>query len=242
MILQPQKRDENGALKNYFCDYSCKNLTSNYFCTIYYYDEMKFKPEFNSLIIVGNWNNAILNPKWITKYILPETELSVEIPLNINASMRMSTKELRIFSIDGKLNFAVLKHDDTVFKKIGELGIKMADNLIHTPVSAFGINYVFECEGTETIDDLFSLSDSEDIEQNGFAVSNIQIRRQLKSGDKLLNLIIIKSNEKYSFDFNYHTNIKSMVDFKDKFDPDDIVKFKNESIELLSNLYELEMS
>jgi hypothetical protein len=203
---------------------------------------MVFKDEYSALVLSGNWNNAILNPEWITKYILPDTKFDVEIPLNLNASLRMSTDELRIFSIEGKLSFAVLKHDDVVFNKIGELGIKFADNLIHTPVSAFGINFVFESEATEKLDNLFAISDLPDIKENGFSVSNIQIRRQLTEGDKLLNLSIVKTKDKYVLDFNYHNPIKSLLEFKEKFEAENIVKCKNESIELLSTLYGLEMS
>jgi len=202
---------------------------------------MNFKKEFSTLVILGNWNNTILNPDWINKHVLPDTQWNVEIPLNVNASMRMSTDELRIFSLNGKLNFAVLKHDDDVFTKIGELGIKIADKLIHTPVTAFGINFVFESDASETLDELFTLSDLEDILARKFAINDINIRRQLKSGDKLLNLNIVKSNDKYTFDFNYHTAIKSLIEFKDKFDIDNIIAYKTESIELLSNLYGLEL-
>jgi hypothetical protein len=73
---------------------------------------MILKSDYSALVIIGNWNNSILNPQWIAKYVLPDTELNVEIPLNINASMRMSTDELRIFAIDGKLNFIIIKNED----------------------------------------------------------------------------------------------------------------------------------
>lgn len=202
---------------------------------------MNFKKEFNALVIAGSWNNAILNPQWITKFVLPDTQMSVEIPLNINASLRMSTEELRIFTLDGKLNIAVLKHDDAVFNKIGELGISIADKLMHTPVTAFGINFVFECEGSEKVDSLFSLVDNDEISKAGFTINSYQIRREMQSGGKQLLLNIVKLNDKYSFDFNYHTQIKSLVEFKDKFDETDIVKYKNESIELLNKLYDLEL-
>ncbi len=202
---------------------------------------MNFKKEFNTLVIAGSWNNAIINPEWITKYILNDTTMTVEIPLNVNASFRMSTDELRIFTLEGKLNFAVLKQEDNVFEKIGSLGISIADKLIHTPVTAFGINFVFECDRNEKMDNLFSLMDTGEVTQSGFVITGTQIRREMQSGDKHLNLNIVKANDSYSFDFNYHTAIKSLVEFKDKFDETDIVKYKKESIEFLNKFYELEM-
>lgn len=60
-------------------------------------------------------------------------------------------------------------------------------------------------------------------------MTNIYIKRQLKSGDK------------YTLDFNYHTGIKSLVEFKDKFDTENMVVYKNEAVDLLNDLYGLEL-
>jgi len=202
---------------------------------------MKLKDEFNTLVIAGSWNHAIINPDWISKFILPNTELKVEIPLNVNGSFRISTDELRIFSIDGKLNFAILKHEESIYKKIGDLGIAIAEHLIHTPVIGFGINYIFECAGNEEIDDLMLVKDSGKISENGFSIVNTTIRRELKIGEKLINLGIVKGKDIYTIDFNYHNKINSLVEFKDKFESDNMIDFKNESIDILKGLYNMEM-
>jgi hypothetical protein len=89
---------------------------------------------------------------------------------------------------------------------------------------------------------VFALTDMKNIEENGFLINNIQIRRQLKSDDKLITLNIVKSNDTFTLDFNYHYDIKTLVEFKEKFEPENMLKFKKESIELLSNLYGLEIS
>ncbi len=202
---------------------------------------MKFKGEFNTLVIAGSWNHAIINPDWISRFILPNTELKIEIPLNVNGSFRISTDDLRIFTFDGKLNFSILKHEDSIYKKIGDLCIVIAEHLIHTPVTAFGVNYMFECSGNEQIDELMSVNDSEKISENGFSIMNTTIRRELKYEEKLFNLGLTKSNDNYSIDFNYHNKIGSLLEFKEKFESDNMIILKNESIEILRNLYNLEM-
>lgn len=203
---------------------------------------MKQQSPYNALVIVGLWNHAIFNLDWVSKYLLPNTNLNVEIPLNTFASMKISTDELSIFVLDGRLNLQVLKQSDEVLEKIEEIAIQIAEYLPHTPVTAFGINYVFEENHSERIERLFKFEDSEALKANlGEAETSI-ITRSLKDGDFTLNFVITKNAINYTFNFNYHCMINSIVDFKSQFDPKILVEFRKKSIKTLTDLYKIELS
>ncbi len=55
---------------------------------------MKLVVDYNNLVIVGLWNRHIFNPEWVGQYLLPETELTSEYPLNIAGSFRISSDKI----------------------------------------------------------------------------------------------------------------------------------------------------
>lgn len=202
---------------------------------------MKFSKEFSTLVIVGQWNNAIFSPEWVSKFLLPDTKLNIEIPINVNGSLRFSTEELRFFILEGKLNLAIIKQDDSTYTKISDLAYSLVNYLPHTPVSAFGINFQFISNEVDKIDPLFSFSDETIISESGFNNINSQIRRSLKKGNYILNLAITKQENNYTFDLNFHFDIKTLAEFKDKFELEDLIKYKDESLKLLNDLYKIEI-
>ena len=157
-----------------------------------------------------------------------------------NASLRISTDELSLYVSQGRFNFSVSNHKDEVYLKIGKIALKLADYLMHTPVSSFGLNFVYECNPKEEIDKYFSVNDSDNFVNFGLEAKATVIKRSFEQKDSILNFTVTR-DEKYKFDFNYHFNISSLVEFKDKFDPKNILALKKQSEKLLSDLYNLEM-
>lgn len=81
--------------------------------------------------------------------ICEEEKLEFELPFNVAgfpqiSSYRISSKKIRILAQNNRLNFIPRCTDDETFDTIQELAIKAADYLPHTPVTAFGINFVFD--------------------------------------------------------------------------------------------------
>ncbi|MBU0558789.1 MAG: hypothetical protein KKD86_13875 [Bacteroidetes bacterium] len=177
----------------------------------------------------------------VSKYLLPNSELKVEIPLNVNGSMKISTDEISLYAVEGKLNFAIQKHTDEVLLKIGDMASQIADYLPHTPVSAFGLNYIFEDDHNPEMDKLFQFTDSESIKDNGYNLEIASITRKLKKDNYVLTLVITRSEKNYSYNFNYNYNINSLTYFKTKFESKSLINYKNDSLKLLSELYKLEL-
>ena len=201
---------------------------------------MKLKEEFNLLVIVGSWNINIFNPEWINKYLLPEEKLEAEILLGMG--LRVSSKKVRIAVSNNRLTFTTRINNEETFNLIQELSLKVADYLPHTPVSSFGVNFIFENELNESLKKLFQFNDNELIEQAGWSIKTSQYKHCINIDSKTLNLSISQNNTLINFDFNFHFGLDDLVSFKDKINENPILKLKQTAIDIMKNVYELELS
>lgn len=177
------------------------------------------------LVIIGGWNaNILLNPKWLSKYLFPEQKnLVIELPAppSFPAPPRVSTSDVRLALTGPKLLFTPLNPAVAVLDHIEQLGIKIADYLPHTPVSAVGINFTFEVEGNmdEELVLASEVSASAAIEKSLEAfgeISETLHRYTLKRDGGILNLSIQnRSTGSLSCAFNFHNPIDSLAEFKE---------------------------
>lgn len=202
---------------------------------------MRLNTEFNPLILVGAWNKHIFNPDWIGKFLLPGKKMEVEIPINVDGSPRISTENFRIFVISNKLIFSLRKDDDNVLDEIEELSLKIADYLPHTPIVAFGINFLFECDNNfDKLQDLFSLSDSKKLIEAGCIIDSDQIKHSFIQGNRNINLTLIKQRDTFKFDFNFHFNIRNLVEFKEQINNNRLLHMKQIATSILNDVYDVE--
>ena len=202
---------------------------------------MKLDTEFNPLVLVGAWNKHIFNPEWIGKFLLPGKNLEVEIPINVDGSPRISAKNFRMFVINNKLIFSLRKDDDNILEEIEELSLKIADYLPHTPIIAFGINFLFKCDSNfDKLQDLFSLSDSEKLIEVGCIINSDQIKHSFIQDNRNINLTLIKQSDTIKFDFNFHFDVNNLVEFKDKINNNKLLHMKQIAISILSDVYAIE--
>lgn len=202
---------------------------------------MKLATEFNPLILVGAWNKYIFNPDWIGKFLLSGEKIEVEIPINTDGSPRISTENFRIFVINNKLIFSLRKDDDNILEEIEELSLKIADYLPHTPIVAFGINFLFECDNnSKKLQNLFSLSDSEQLIKAGCIIDSDQIKHSFVQDNRNINFTLIKQSDAFKFDFNFHFNISNLVEFKDKINNNRLLDMKQIAISILNDVYDVE--
>ncbi len=202
---------------------------------------MKLDTEFNPLVLVGAWNKHIFTLEWIGKFLLPGKNLEVEIPINVDGSPRIFAENFRMFVINNKLVFSLRKDDDNILEEIEELSLKIADYLPHTPVVAFGINFLFKCDSNfEKLQDLFSLSDSEKLIEAGCIIDSDQIKHSFIQDNRNINLTLIKQSDAIKFDFNFHFDVSNLVEFKEKINNNKLLHMKQIAISILSDVYAVE--
>jgi hypothetical protein len=206
---------------------------------------MILKSDYNALVFLGSWNKAIFNSQWVSRFLFPkEKKLSVEFPLNVDGSQRISTKKIRIFVIGNKLNFVPLDTEDETFELIQDLAIKTCDYLPHTPVSAFGVNFLFESKtrkANKFLKNFLKIGDADEILAFGAQINASNHRHSMEIDEKLLNLNVTYDNAKIIFDFNFNFKLSTLSEFKEKINKHSVLSLKDFALNFMEDVYNLRL-
>ena len=209
---------------------------------------MKFDKPFDALVIVGGWNGYIFTPDWINRYLLPgeRMKMKVQFPQGFNAqfvSPQISSKEVRILLQGNRLNFSPVKNEDKNFDRIQELALQLADYLPHTPVSRYGVNFLFtEDHISENLINFIRPGDSEEIEKSfSTPLTGEEYTRRLVLNERTLNFTVGFKDGEITLSFNFHFDIRDLAEFKAKILETPILALKQEAAKFITEIYGLEL-
>ncbi len=210
---------------------------------------MRLDKPSNVLVIVGGWNRYIFTQDWVKRYLFPgdQEEFTIEMVIaqGFNAqfvSPRISSKDVEILFQENRLNFIPVENKNENFDRIQELALQLADYLPHTPVTAYGINFLFtEDQIKGDLLNLIRPKDSAKIEQRGASFTNEQYTRQLMLNGRTLNITIGLDGKRVTFDLNFHFAIQNLVGFKAGISEISILDLRQEAIQFITEIYSLEL-
>jgi len=169
------------------------------------------KPDGSSVVILGAWNPAILQPVWLVSHVFggnpAQTPIETEISMVANQPPRFTIHGIRFVPGYDKLQVAPGGLDAQSLAACEEKIRAVLLALPHTPISAVGINFLFTDD--EPSDGLLALF----TEQEALAeVTNLQFEtrstgfmRAMAMNGYVLNLTrSLASNNQVSYKFNYH--------------------------------------
>lgn len=175
------------------------------------------------LVVVGGWNPSIvLNPNWLKKYLFPEDE-KFEVQVAVGPGQLptpcVTVGDIRISLPGSRLCFSLTTPAEPVFDPIQDLACKLADYLPHTPVSSYGVNFVFSAPLGER-----SFLNQDTVLYKTLATRESIIeehsRYSLRHGDAVLNLTAKEtqasgeSGKNLELDFNFHHTIDDLSKLK----------------------------
>ena len=210
---------------------------------------MKLDKPSNALVIVGGWNSYIFTPDWIKRYLFPGEQEKFTVDMIVSRgfnaqsiSPRILSKEVEIILQENRLNFSPVENKNENFDRIQDLALQLADYLPHTPVTAYGVNFLFtEKTVNGDVINLIRPRDLEKIEQFGGSLTSEQYVRSLVLNGRILNITIKLEGEKITFDLNFHFNIRNLVEFKAGISEISILELKQEAIQFITEIYSLEL-
>ena len=201
---------------------------------------MKLNKDFSTLVIVGGWNRFIFTLNWVGKYLLPNEQLTLELNPQTFA-VRISSKDVRIALQENKLSFIPVENRDNNFDRIQEIALHLADHLPHTPVSGYGVNFLFSGPRNDNLRNLIKPEDLSRIEEFGASLNSEKYTRRLTLKDRTLNFSIELKDSEAIFDFNFHFSISDLTEFKGKICDSPILELKQEAVNFMAEIYELEL-
>lgn len=211
---------------------------------------MKLDHSSSVLVIVGGWNSHIFTRDWIKRYLFPTEQEEFKIDLLVSqgfnaqfVSPRISSKEVHILLQENRLSFIPVENKNEHFDRIQELALQLADYLPHTPVTAYGVNFLFteDRSVSEHLLNLIHMGDLEKIEQSGVSVTTEQYTRRLSLNGRILNFTIGLEEEKVTFDFNFDFKIPDLVAFKAGISETSILELRQEAVKFIAEVYSLEL-
>lgn len=210
---------------------------------------MKLSKPFNALVIVGGWNSHIFTPDWIKRFLFPKEEEKFKIEMLVSRGFntqfvhpRIWSKEVEILLQENRLNFSPVENKIENFNRIQELALQLADYLPHTPVTAYGINFLFTEEQVE--EELVNLIHSRDIKEIGklgASLTSEQYTRSLVLNGRNLNFTIGLEEASVTFDFNFDFKIRNLAEFKAGISETSIFELKQEAARFITEIYNLEL-
>ena len=210
---------------------------------------MKLDKPSNTLVIVGGWNRHIFTQDWIKRYLFPGEQDKFTIDMMVAqgfntqfVSPRILSKEVEILFQENRLNFNPVENKNENFDRIQKLALKLADYLPHTPVTAYGVNFLFtENQVSGDLINLIRPRDLEKIEKFGGSLTSEQYTHHLMLNGRDLNVTTRREGGKVTFDLNFHFNISDLVEFKAGISETSILELKQEAIQFITHVYSLEL-
>ncbi|MEN8204373.1 MAG: hypothetical protein ABFS24_00045 [Pseudomonadota bacterium] len=169
-----------------------------------------------SLVLLGGWNPAILQPKWIAKEIFntPEGEdvpATITFPLNISGPPKVEMKGVAFVPTNDNLAIFPTQPDEDGFNRAEQFAINLLRELPHTPISAFGENFVYvEDDPNDELLRIFNVNDDIDTRvEHATGMAKLSIKKSMQIGECLLNITRSFDDGVVKFSFNFHYEVNS---------------------------------
>jgi hypothetical protein len=192
-----------------------------------------------TIVIVGSWNVAILNPDWVAQEVFEQNQISVEVLFGPGqAGFKLCSEFVQLIPSPDRIILSATSADG--IENAERAATRLLERLPVTPVTSIGVNFGFlEPEPGSDLLSLFDLKDKGPISDGGWAIQETSILRALKLDDRTLNLRLTHGNHGVSFHLNFHWNVRSTAEAKTTIEGK-VTSLRHEAASILKNIYNLE--
>ncbi|MEW6411407.1 MAG: hypothetical protein AB1483_02915 [Candidatus Zixiibacteriota bacterium] len=193
-----------------------------------------------TIVILGKWNVAIFNPRWLSEHVFDKPEINVEFPVQPSAPFRITGDGVRIIPHSDRLILGATSDSDSNLEQMEGVACKLLSVLPHTPVSKIGINFGYESDREpERLLGLLSTLESNQLAGSGLKITGRVFGWSFECEDRILNLKC-ELNDHVAIDFNFHSDIKDSQEAKARIEGK-VIQLKNKSRTFIREVFELEL-
>jgi len=176
-----------------------------------------------SLVIIGSWNPAILNPEWLVREIYqnPEdtdTPVTMEFATKPGMPPRFTIEGTSFVPANDRLMINPQNIEEVNLRFVEDKAIVLLNILSHTPVLAFGQNFEFiESEPSdELLSDITAINGNvaDHVDGKELVTSRIITSHEINSG--LLHFTRVYSRGSMSLKFNFHYDVSTANEAAEK--------------------------
>ncbi|CAM5423683.1 hypothetical protein [Thauera mechernichensis] len=170
---------------------------------------MAIEPLDWSVVVVGNWNVAILTPDGIRRrlFALPDgSPIDVEVAVDRPGRFRVKHAQVIVDPSPTSLVTIGTANEIDALQAAASVSRKALSVLSETPVSAAGVNFNFKVD--EFSDDIIEMLGSELdnlIADNNFVIVGRRVVRAIKCKNGILNVTLFNDDfQSRGIQFNFH--------------------------------------
>lgn len=190
------------------------------------------------LVIVGAWNQLIFSKDWVKEFLFPEVDIIVENPVVPNTTIAFGTEDYRILIQENRLTFFALQETPEVYADIEKRAVQILKLLNHTPLSAFGINFVFHLNYTEALLHIKPVEDQIFFKGQGYYEDVVVLHRTFIKDNYQLTVTFNFSTNDVKVDVNFNFQINSSNLFLELFKDGLLQEKKTEIMQLIKMRYD----
>ena len=198
-----------------------------------------------TLVIAGNWNSAIFdNAGWLLQHIYgvpagEEVEVGIAIQKGTPGKQVMMLNDIGFSADSNRIEFYLNKVDEDVLGRTEQMVANIVEVLPHTPIGAFGCNFLFVEENPEDVV-IDRLKTNDGIHER-YNIKE-QIFKSIIEFEQNIDLtftVLINNNATVTFDFNYHHVEINAANLAEKVNGA-INRYKEHALDLINSLYDIE--
>ncbi len=185
----------------------------------------------------------LLTPNWVGKHLFNREEIDVAFPMMPAHPLRFSADKVFFTPSDDRALINLEVVDGEAWQKAEEIALRLLDNLPHTPISAFGINFLFsEDDPSPELLRIFEFTDMDRLTRFGCRSESFRIQRSFSLDDDLkLNLKVeFTESAKLRFDLNFHFAVSGAQEAKQLLRGKTAI-CKLRTYKLMKEVYDLEL-
>lgn len=197
--------------------------------------------ETSTIVVAGTWNKAIFTPEWVVQNVLEldnTEEVNIQVPMpTANHSLKFNVEDFSFYVVNDRLVFELLKKEDSSYSKMIKSLRFILRLLPHTPIYAFGINFVFESERTNKILDNINHSDFISLLKKDIKEKRLTLSFHF-SETETLNIVTTHRENTTTYNYNFDYKVNKAIDISNIIQDDDIIlNKKNLALDVQKNMF-----
>jgi hypothetical protein len=167
-------------------------------------------PEKSNFVAIGDWNPAIIQPKWLKEQFSRLVPDDVPLIFTTVGGTPSVVLDLGAFLLDpngGRVIVTPKTSDEDTWSLISELMSGISKKLEHTPISAAGCNFTYRLDEGEKFEIEESKYSNDANEYTKMELTNCierTIQRTFSFEDYNINLAFLSSEKEQILRINYH--------------------------------------
>ena len=185
--------------------------------------------ETSTIVVVGTWNKAIFTPEWVKQNVLQDSEnFKIDFPIPaVSNSLKFSTEEFSFCIVNDRLIFELLRNTESAYLNIVKSLRVILRLLSQTPIYAFGLNFVFDSEISNS--KLSRIDNTDIINIIGHDLKEKKLTLSFSLTDyETLNIGIDSHKSITRYDYNFDYKVKNAIDIVNVISSDRIILEKRD--------------